>query len=128
MPEEDDDDIHVTPLSSPEQILEAARRWGVNHGRLLATDSEVREAVLEGRWVDWCEWPDLMWETIGLGAEEDISQLPLELRIEAENAAGCAAQAEGERCSRLPEEEFRDLVGEDAFFDGDPDDDLCPRQ
>ncbi len=41
-----------------------------------------------------------------------------EVRIAAEDAAWAAAQAEGERCSRLPEEEFRELIGEDTYFDG----------
>ena len=62
------------------------------------------------------DFPEMLWEGIGLTEE---------VRIEAENAAGCAAQAEGERCSRLPEEEFRDLVQADELFDGD-DTDECP--
>lgn len=38
-----------------------------------------------------------------------------------------AAQAEGERCSRMPEDELRALVDEDTHFDGD-DTNECPRQ
>lgn len=104
---------------SPDLILKAARDWGTQHGRLLATDLEVREAVCEGREVDWFEHPPMMWEGIGLTEE---------IKIQAEDVAWCAAQAEGERCSRLPEEEFRELIGEDTYFDGDEaeDDDMCP--
>lgn len=108
--DDDDDinDINVTTISTPTEILAAAWRWGTQHGRRLATDLGVREAVLCGSQVDWFEFPDMMWETIGLGAEEGISQVPLELRIKAEDIAWCAARAEGDRCSRMPEDEFRD--------------------
>lgn len=81
MPEPEDD-----PIIPSDLILRAARDWGTAHGRLMATDLEVREAVLEGRPVDWLDFPDMMWEGIGLTEE---------VRIEAENAAGCVAQAEG---------------------------------
>lgn len=121
---DDDDDTNAnTIVISPERILELAREWGTHHGRLWATDLEVREAVLAGIEVDWFDCPDFMWQGIGINLE-DLDQLSLELRIEAENAAGCAAQAEGERCSRMPEDEFRDLICADELFD----DDMCPSE
>lgn len=61
------------------------RDWGTQHGRLLATDCEIREAVLAGREVDWFEYPPMMWDSIGFSEE---------VRIQAEDAAWCAAQAE----------------------------------
>lgn len=111
----DDEPITIPP----DLILRAARDWGTQHGRLLATDLEIREAVLAGVEVDWFEFPSMLWEGIGLTEE---------VRIAAEDATWAAAQKEGERCSRMPEQEFRDLVGEDALFDGGGDDDMCPSE
>lgn len=103
---------------SPAEIIAAAAKWGRTHGRLWASLEGVREAVLAGQEVDWCDWPEVFWDDIGVSTEDMLPLLSEELQQAGEHAAWAAAKAEGERCCReLTEEELLDLIDEE--FAGD---------
>ena len=101
------DDINDTNPSStltPAQIIAAARDWGANHGRLIATDDDIRAAVLaDDQGIDWFDFPSLLWNGITVWiqgcdlASLDPDELDPELVAAAEAAAEEAAREEGER-------------------------------
>lgn len=97
----------TNPSSSnptPAEIIAAARDWGAMHGRLLATDDDIRQAVLaDDDGIDWLDYPDLMWDGITVWiqgcdlASLDPDELDSDLVAAAEAAAEEAAREEGER-------------------------------
>jgi len=86
-------------LANAEAVLVAAREWGVFHGRFLATDGDIREAIQAEEEFEWFEYTEAMWDDFGIDLEaaglEDEAFL---LRVE--EAARSAAKEEGERCCR----------------------------
>lgn len=104
----DDTTTNTNPSSSnpptAAEIIAAARDWGTNHGRCLATDDDIRAAVLaDDQGIDWLDWPELLWDGITVWiqgcdlASLDPDELDPEVVAAAEEAAEEAAQEEGER-------------------------------
>jgi hypothetical protein len=94
------------------KLIEEAAAWGLLHGRLLAIVPDIRAAVLAGERVEWLDYPDLLWEALGISPDDDLpQQFARAIVIAVQTAASSAAREEGERVIKeLTEQQLLDLI------------------